>query len=297
MKTQSLLRTFATLVAISAVSELQAQQLTGLEIMQEVEEMLRSTNDSSFTRMKLSSCRFGVSANRITCAEKPRVKVLESVAMNLGIDAKDTKSISITLEPASERGIGMLNYNYDQVGREDQTWLYLSELGRVKRIATGDSDEYAEPASVFGSEFTTEDINYGKLQEYEINIIGEAIENNREVWKIESIPVTDRAKRSRYARSVYYVDRERFVSLRSEIYDKYGKEIKRTMASRVELVNGFWISRSLTMLNLVSNRLSNMAMIDIYIGLDIEEDFLTQRSLIDSAYREKVLARLRAQLE
>ena len=141
MKTKSLLRTFAALVAISAVSELQAQQLTGLEIMREVEEMLRSTNDSSFVRMKLSSCRFGVSANRITCVEKPRVKVLESVAMNLGIGAKDTKSISITLEPASERGIGMLNYNYDQVGREDQTWLYLSELGRVKRIATGDSDE------------------------------------------------------------------------------------------------------------------------------------------------------------
>ena len=297
MNTKRFIETLSALVAILAVSSTQAQQLTGLEIMREVEKMLRSTNDSSFTRMKLSSCRFGISANRITCAERPRVKILESVAINLGVDAKDTKSISITLQPASERGIGMLNYNYDQVGREDQTWLYLSELGRVKRIATGDSDEYAEPASVFGSEFTTEDINYGKLEEYEINILDEATENNREIWKIEAIPVTDRAKRSRYARTVYYVDRERYVSLRSEMYDQYGKEIKRTMASRIELVNGFWISRSLTMLNLVSNRLSNMAMIDIYIGLDIDEDFLTQRSLIDSAYRESVLARLRAQLE
>ena len=272
-----------------------SEEQTGQDIMNAVERMLRSSNDSSFAQIKLSSCRFGVTAGRITCAEKPRVKILETVTMNLGVDNKDTKSISITREPASERGVGMLNYTYYQTDRENQTWLYLSALGRVKRIATGASDDYGEPASIFGSEFTTEDVNYGNIEDYQINIVSQTIQDGRNAWQLEAIPVTKKARRSRYARTVYFVDKERYVSLRSEMYDKYGKQLKRSISSRVEMMNGHWVARSVTMFNLVSNRLSNMAMVDLHAGLSVNEDFLTQRSLIDSAYRETVLNQLRSQ--
>jgi len=79
------------------------------------------------------------------------------------------------------------------------------------------------------------------------------------------------------------------------MYDKYGKEIKRLMASRVELVNDNWLARSVTMMNLVSNRLSNMAFVEIYIDLDISDAFLSQRTLTDTAYRETGLKQLRDQ--
>jgi hypothetical protein len=102
-------------IAISALAlNLSAQELTGRAIMQAMEDTRRSTNDSSFTTLKLSSCKFGVNKGRIACAERPRVKVLESVAINHGKDNKDTKSVSITLEPAAERGISMLTYGYDE---------------------------------------------------------------------------------------------------------------------------------------------------------------------------------------
>jgi hypothetical protein len=81
------------------------------------------------------------------------------------------------------------------------------------------------------------------------------------------------------------------------MYDKYDKEIKRAMSSRVELINDNWVARSVTMMNLVSNRLSNMALVELYVDLDIRDDFLTQRTLTDSAYRETNLERLRAQIE
>jgi len=272
-------------------------EMTGLQIMQMMEDAQRATNDSSFTRLKLSSCKFGVNKGRIACAEKPRVKVLESVSVNHGKDNKDTKSVSITLEPAAERGIGMLSYAYDETGRDNQTWLYLSALGRVKRIAGGDSDEDTEPASLFGSEFTTEDTDTGKLAEYQITLLEETNQRGREVWKVQAIPNAERAKKSRYSRTVHYIDKERYVALRSEMYDKYDKEIKRTMSSRVELINDNWVARSVTMMNLVSNRLSNMALVELYVDLDIRDDFLTQRTLTDSAYRETNLERLRAQIE
>ncbi len=272
------------------------QDLNGFDIMKLVDDAQRASNDSSFNRMQLSSCKFGVTDGRITCAERPRVKSLESVAKNYGPELLDTKSVTITIEPAAERGVGMLSFAYDETGRDNETWLYLSALGRVKRIASGDSDEETEPASLFGSEFTTEDTETGKLEEYTINILEETTTAGRDVWKIEMIPNEERARKTRYSRQVHYIDKERYVSLRSEMYDQYGKEVKRLMASRVELVNDIWMARSLTMMNLVTNRLSNMAFVEIYTDLDIQDEFLTQRTLTDAAYRETELENLRAQL-
>ena len=281
---------------ITFAGNILGQDLNGFDIMKLVDDAQRASNDSSFNRMQLSSCKFGVTDGRITCAERPRVKSLESVAKNYGPELMDTKSVTITIEPAAERGVGMLSFAYDETGRDNETWLYLSALGRVKRIASGDSDEETEPASLFGSEFTTEDTETGKLEEYTINLLEETTTAGRDVWKIEMIPNEERARKTRYSRQVHYIDKERYVGLRSEMYDQYGKEVKRLMASRVELVNDIWMARSLTMMNLVTNRLSNMAFVEIYTDLDIQDEFLTQRTLTDAAYRETELENLRAQL-
>jgi len=222
---------------------------------------------------------------------------LESVGKNYGEDLKDTKNVTIVLEPAAERGIGMLSFAYDDTARDNETWLYLSALGRVKRIASGNSDDDTEPASLFGSEFTTEDTDTGKLEEYTINILEETTEAERPVWKIEMIPNEERARKSRYSRTVSYIDKERYVPLRSEMYDQYGKEVKRMLASRVELVNDVWMSRSLTMMNLVTNRLSNMAILEIHTGIEVDDEFLTQRTLTDVAFRETELEKLRSQID
>lgn len=296
MKLKSTLGIIGTALLVTFFPHLSSQELTGFEIMKRSDDALRSTNDSSFNRMQLSSCKFGVTQGRITCAERARVKSLESVAKNYGPELKDTKSVTITLEPAAERGIGMLSFAYDDSERDNETWLYLSALGRVKRIAAGNSEEETEPASLFGSEFTTEDTDTGKLEEYTINLLGEMTQAGRDVWQIEMIPNAERARKTRYSRTVHYIDKERFVALRSEMYDQYEREVKRLMASRVELVNDIWMARSLTMMNLVTNRLSNMAFVEIYTDLNIEDDFLTQRTLTDAAYRETELEKLRSQL-
>ena len=285
------------LAALLTAPTVVAQTLTGMEIMERVEDYQRATSDSAFNKMQLSTCRFGVKDSRITCAERPRVMSLESVGKNYGEQLKDTKSVTIVLEPAAERGIGMLSYAYDDSARDNETWLYLSALGRVKRIASGSSDDETEPASLFGSEFTTEDTDTGKLEEYEISILEETTEAGREVWKIEAVPNEERARKSRYSRTVNYIDKERYVTLRAEMYDQYGKEVKRMLATRVELINDVWMARSLTMMNLVANRLSNMAILEIHTGIEIDDEFLTQRTLTDVAFRETELEKLRSQID
>lgn len=274
-----------------------AQAPDGRAILEQVEDNQRAIADAAFNRVQLSSCRFGLQNNQITCAERPRVKALESVSLNTGADKRDTRAISIVLEPAAERGIGMLSYTYDDATQDNETWLYLSALGQVKRIASGNSDDDSEPASLFGSEFTTEDQDTGKLEDYTISLQGEGEESGRPVWLIETIPNEKRARSSRYARTVQYVDKERLVVLRADMYDRTGREIKRLMASRVEQINGVWTARSLTMMNLVANRLSNMAILEINTGVTIPENFLTPRTLTDVAFREAELQNIRAQVD
>ncbi|MYC60718.1 MAG: outer membrane lipoprotein-sorting protein [Gammaproteobacteria bacterium] len=269
----------------------------GREIMEQVEEYQRATSDSAFNRMQLSTCRFGVSENRITCAERPRVKALESVGKNYGPEGLDSRAVTIVLEPADERGIGLLSYVYDDADRQNESWIYLSALGRVKRIASGNSDEESEAASLFGSEFTTEDMDTGKLDQYEITVLEESTEGGREVWVIELVPNEERARETRYGRIVNYIDKERYVALRTDLYDHYGNEIKRMLASRVELLDGIWMARSVTMMNLITNRLSNMAVLEIYTGINVDDEVLTQRTLTDAAFRETQLQEIRDQVE
>jgi outer membrane lipoprotein-sorting protein len=284
-------------IVLTVSASAAAQELTGLEIMETVEDFQRSTSDSAFNRMQLSTCKFGIKNSKITCAERPRIKSLESVGKNFGTNLKDTKTVTIVLEPAAERGIGMLSFAYDDSDQDNETWLYLSAMGRIKRIASGNSDDDSEPASVFGSEFTTEDTDTGKLEEYAITVVEETQESGRDVWKIEMIPSEDRARKSRYSKTVIYIDKERFVSLRTEMFDQYGKEIKRLLSSRVELVDDVWMARSLTMMNLVTNRLSNMAILEINTDITVDDEFLTQRTLSDVAFREAQLQKLREQVQ
>lgn len=287
----------AALCALLALSSSVLAQMNARDILERMEDAQRTTTDSAFNRIQLSSCQFGVRDNQITCAERPRVKALESVSINFGPHKKDTRSVSIVTEPPAEKGIGMLSVTYDDSVQDNETWLYLSALGTVKRIASGNSDDDTEPASLFGSEFTTEDQDTGKLDEYALSIVEETTEAGRDAWKIESIPNAERARKSRYARTVQYIDKERYVLLRADMYDQHDREVKRLIASRVELINDVWVARSLTMMNLVSNRLSNMAILEINTGIDVPEDFLTQRTLTDVAFRETELQKLREQID
>ncbi|HSF91784.1 MAG TPA: outer membrane lipoprotein-sorting protein, partial [Paracoccaceae bacterium] len=165
----------------------------------------------------------------------------------------------------------------------------------VKRIVASNSSADSEPVSLFGSEFTTEDQETGKLDEYTFNLLDTVTYQGNKAYVIEQIPTPARARKSRYSRTVIWVDAERYVMLKGEMYDKRGKEIRRLFSDKFQQINGVWLARSLTIMNLVSNRLSNMAMLSIDFGMQIDDSLMTQRALTDTAFRERHLEALRAQ--
>ena len=282
---------------IFSVSNIYAEtNLSAREIMEKVDEESRKSTESAFTRMKLTTCKYGKRDGKVKCAEKARVKLVESAQINTGENNKDSKSIAIILEPASEKGIGMLSYSYDDSDRDNETWLYLSALGKVKRISVRNSDdEETESASIFGTEMTTEDQETGKLDDYTYELLDQGTFRGREVVVIESTPKPHRLSKSSYGKTQSWIDTERFISLKVQMFDKYNNPIKKLEVGRVEKINNVWMGRSLTFFNTVSNRLTNMKLEAINFDMDINEDFLTQRALTDQAFREKYLKDLRKQ--
>ena len=282
---------------IISVSNVYAEtDLSAREIMEKVDEESRKSTESAFTRMKLTTCKYGKRDGKVKCAEKARVKLVESAQINTGENNKDSKSIAIILEPASEKGIGMLSYSYDDSDRDNETWLYLSALGKVKRISVRNSDdEETESASIFGTEMTTEDQETGKLDDYTYELLDQGTFRGREVVVIESTPKPHRLSKSSYGKTQSWIDTERFISLKVQMFDKYNNPIKKLEVGKVEKINNVWMGRSLTFFNTVSNRLTNMKLEAINFDMDINEDFLTQRALTDQAFREKYLKDLRKQ--
>ena len=295
MKTLLLTAALTTTLLLASVTPLQAADMSALEIVQKMDDERRASTESAFNRMKLTTCKYGVKNGKLKCVEKPRVKLMESAQINTGVDNKDSKSIAIILQPASEKGIGMLSWTYDASDKDNETWLYLSALGKVKRIAAGSDDEDSEPTSMFGSEITTEDMETGKLDDYTYTLLKEGDYKGRPVYVVESVATPERMKKTRYSKSQTWIDAERFVALKVQMYDKQGNLVKRMQVGKMELINDIWVTRSLTMFNLIAQRLTNMKLEAITFGVEIDEGFLTQRALTDAAFRQSHLGKLREQ--
>ena len=270
--------------------------LSALELMQKVDDNRRKTADSVFTSMIITTCKYGTSGGKLKCVENPRVKIIESVQINTGKDNLDTRSLIIVVSPKYEKGIGMLSYAYNDSDKENETWLYLPALGKVKKIAVsrGEGDN-TEAASLFGTEISLEDQEVGKLDDYSYEIIETGKYKGRPVVVIESTPNAERLSKSSNGKTQTWIDTERLIALKVQIFDQQGMMIKRIQASSVEYINQTWLAKSLGFINLVSQRLTSMKIDKIIFGVDIDPEFLTPKALSNEAFREEHMAKLRAQ--
>lgn len=290
------LRKSLILIIFSLVFTSIAKADEARDVMEKVDRLQRAASDSTLTKSRLSSCQFGMKSKKVVCTDTPRVKEMVSVSRQLGAQKKDSQSVSIVLEPASERGIGMLTYSYDDSTKDTESWLYLSALGRVKRMASGTGEDQ-EPVSFFGSEFTTEDLENGKTDEYTYTILQEGPYGGHEVWVVEARPKPVRLKKTDYSKIRFWIDKERFIALKVQSYDKREKPYKRILFKKITKINDLWLARNVTIMNLKTQRLSNMSTQEIAMGVDVNPEFLTQRTLTDFAFREKELDRLRKHIQ
>lgn len=139
----------------------------------------------------------------------------------------DKRSFTEYLTPASEAGTKMLKL-------EGQLWIYTPSADRTIQISG-----HLLRQSVMGSDFSYEDMmDDRKLSDvYTVTISGRDTLQKRDVIILELVAkVSDIA----YYRQKMWVDAERFVPLRQEMYAKSGQLLKRAELSDVKRVQERW---------------------------------------------------------
>ncbi len=194
-----------------------------LDIMRRVDN--REDGKTEISRVKLTSYRYIKKNGKRVPAEKPRVKVMDLIKKDYGPREKDHKTISIMIEPVSERGIGFLQYDYEEVGKDTDQWMYLSAMGKVKRIVSGNDNE-PKTGSFFGSEFNYEDMEAYNIDDFTYKILGSESYKKKDCFVIESIPVLRKAEKSNYSRSLLWIDKENDMMLKSVLFNRNGKKSK-----------------------------------------------------------------------
>ena len=139
----------------------------------------------------------------------------------------DKKSFTEYLSPVRDEGTKMLKL-------EDKLWIYSPSTDRTIQISG-----HMLRQSVMGSDFSYEDMmDDRELRDtYTPKIIGEEIVDGRKLIIIELIAKVDDVA---YHSRKMWIDAERFVPLKEELFAKSGQLLKRSTLSDVQKIQGKW---------------------------------------------------------
>lgn len=143
-----------------------------------------------------------------------------------------SKSFSEYLSPFSEKGTKMLKL-------KGQLWIYTPTTDRIIQISGNMLRQ-----SVMGSDLSYEDMmDDRKLTDvYSAKVTGEEKIGDRNTFVVK---LTAKVEDVAYYSQKMWIDQERFVPLREELYAKSGKLLKRVELKDVQKIQGRWFPTSI----------------------------------------------------
>ena len=225
----------AFVAALTAGAAGQAPRLTPDAVARRIQD--RDTGrDSRFTmRMKLAD-RHGRIRERVLDVATLRGREAPGAAP--GAPDGDRRLIRFNY-PNDIRGTSFLVWEHPSA--EDERFLFLPSLGRVRRIAGSETQD-----SFVGSDFTYEDIGGRELDEYTYAFSGpdgEAATWNepggqpRPAWRLESKRKDSSAQ---FPRVVSLVLKDIFVVVQADVFNRRNERQKIYTVRRLEQIEGIW---------------------------------------------------------
>lgn len=160
---------------------------------------------------------------------KRNSRTMTSVSYTVG----DKQSFTEYLSPAREKGTKMLKL-------EDKLWIYSPSTDRIIQISG-----HMLRQSVMGSDFSYEDVMDDRelMDMYNAEIIGEEEVDGRKTTVLE---LTAKVEDVAYFKRKMWVDAERFVPLKEDLFAKSGQLLKRSTLSDVRKIQGKWYPMKIT---------------------------------------------------
>lgn len=240
--------------AVAAISSLslqlvQAQDFTAYDVMKQVDD--RYNGDSSIGEYTMVL---------IDRRERQRVRNLKIYSKDFG---ENNKALSLFESPADIRGTAYLNFDWQNEDRDDDSWLFLPALQRVKRIASSDTSD-----SFLGSDFTYADINGYELDWYDYSFVSESdsVDGN-EVWVIQAVPKPEFKEKAEdatgYSKMQSWIRKDNFVQVRGQVWELRGNKIKYFNSSDIELIDDIWTTKRLQVITTRNGRQEHASVLQI----------------------------------
>jgi len=247
---------------LSYGDELKGDQLTADQIMQRVDNRDDGDDLTQTIYQKLIDRRGGV-----------RERFMVAMRKDYG---KDSKSISYFLKPANIRDTALLTYDYDGVEKDDDQWLYLPALKKVRRISSSDRGDY-----FMGTDFTFEDVKQTpELEDYNWTLIGSESIDGHDCWKVQGVPKTDDLKKNLgYSKTVNYIRKDIDLAIRIDYWDRKGQELKHFHASEVKQIQGIWTATKMLMENTRTGHKTEMVFSDQQYNAGLSNRKFSERML------------------
>jgi hypothetical protein len=177
--------------------------------------------------------------------------------------------------PGDIRNTGFLVW--ESPGKDDERFLFLPALGRVRRISGAEKQE-----SFVGSDLSYEDIGGRQVADYTYAFTEERATwtapdgTRRDAWVVES-----RAKDARalHPRSLSTILKDSLVMVHAEEFDRHGERAKVFDVRRLEKVDGIWTVLALSVTNERARTRTELDTTGIRYNVGLTDDDVSRRRL------------------
>ena len=135
------------------------------------------------------------------------------------------RMLAVIVEPDEVRGTGVLLVENE--GAEDDHWLYMPALGKVKQLRASD-----RKSKFMGTDFCYGDLRADDLAAMTYNLVGEEEVEGRMCFVVEARPATpEEEKATGYSKRIFWISKDVFFVLKVEFYDTRGR-LKKVLENR-----------------------------------------------------------------
>ena len=246
----------AILIAVPTLIFSQAK-ITGLQIIEKV-----------YNRETGNDMQGDLTMSLINSRGDQRVRKIKQFVKDFG---NMEKKIMFFVTPADVRNTSFMNWSYDEAGKDDDQWIYLPALKKVKRISSDSKSDY-----FMGSDFTYDDLGDRHPTEDNHKLLREETIDGENCYVVESIPKDEEYM---YSRTVTWIIKDKWIGLKKEFYDEDEELLKTLSVKKYEKIKGYWTILSSEMHNVQKDHTTKMELANVKLDTGIPANKFTERMM------------------
>ncbi|MDY7026789.1 MAG: outer membrane lipoprotein-sorting protein [Spirochaetota bacterium] len=180
------------------------------------------------------------------------------------------KKMMFFLAPADVKDTSFMSWSYDDA-RDDDQWIYLPALRRVKRISSDSKND-----RFMGSDFTYDDLGERHPEEDRHTILREENYKGESCYVVESLPIGDD---DAFSKTVSWIVKDKWIGLKREYYDDKGKIYKTLNIEDYKQIDGYWVITNMLMSDLDRDQSTRIEMENVKFDTGLSDSFFSERQM------------------